>query len=68
MRIKINEKLSVAIAHELRSLGHDAEHVYEEGLSGDSPTCASWATKRAFRTAAHSAEGARHSHAARRHP
>lgn len=34
MRIKVDENLSVVIARELRSLGHDAEHVRDEGLTG----------------------------------
>jgi predicted nuclease of predicted toxin-antitoxin system len=34
MRLKIDENLPLAVAHALRSLGHDVEHVDDEGLSG----------------------------------
>ena len=36
MRIKLDENLPIELVTELRHLGHDAEHAYDEGLAGRS--------------------------------
>src|SRR5437763_1388062 len=36
MRIKLDENVPIELVAELRALGHDVEHVYDEGLAGRS--------------------------------